>query len=267
MPLRIHESIELARRSRGLAFLPFLSAGYPDRSAFVETLRALPAAGADAVEIGFPFSDPIADGPTIQAAFAETLSRGFRIADVFSAVREGRSSVNIPLIAMVSHSIVYRLGIDRFIENCREAGFNGVLIPDLPPPEAQAVCDRIRAGGLDTVLLVAPTTSPQRRREIARLCSGFVYYLSVSGITGERDQLPADLPANVSDLKSASDVPVVVGFGISKPEHLRQLIGVADGAVVGSAIVRKMRQATALPATAVAAAVAGYCRELLSAVQ
>lgn len=267
MPLRIHESIELARRSRGLAFLPFLAAGYPDREAFVETLRALPAAGADAVEIGFPFSDPIADGPTIQAAFAETLSRGFRIADVLAAVREARSSVNIPLIAMVSHSIVYRCGVDRFIENCREAGFNGVLIPDLPPPEAQAVCDRIRAGGLDTVLLVAPTTSPQRRREIARLCSGFVYYLSVSGITGERDQLPADLPANVSDLKSASDAPVVVGFGISKPEHLRQLVGVADGAVVGTAIVRKMKQATAQPAATVAAAVVGYCRELLSAVR
>src|SRR5207302_5658105 len=122
----------------------------------------------------------------------------------------------------------------------KSAGLDALLLPDLPPPEAKSVCDRIRAAGLDTVLLVAPTTTPQRRQEIAALCSGFVYYLSIPGITGERDRLPADLTGNIRALRQATDRPICVGFGISKPEHIQQLSDVADGAIVGSAIVKRM---------------------------
>jgi tryptophan synthase alpha chain len=264
---RLSDSIIAARSQKKLAFLPFLAGGYPDIATFIQTLKSLALVGADCVEIGFPFSDPIADGPTIQEAFAHSLRNGITTADVFSAVREARQSVDTPLVAMVSFSIVFRSGPDRFVANAKDAGFDGILIPDLPPPEGQAVCENIRAADLDTVLLVAPTTSPARRKQIAELCSGFVYYLSVSGITGERDELPADVVANVKDLKSVTDVPVCVGFGISQPKHLRQLVGVADGAIVGSAIVKRITQNLGEPPENTAAGVGEYCAELLSGVR
>jgi tryptophan synthase alpha chain len=142
-----------------------------------------------------------------------------------------------------------------------------VILPDLPPPEAQGVCDQVRAAGLDAILLVAPTTPPQRRAQIAAMCSGFVYYLSVAGTTGERPQLPADLRENVRQLKSLTDRPVCVGFGISRAEHVKHLSGLADGAIVGSAVVRRIKQHASQSAEAIAQAVADYCRELLSLVR
>ena len=148
------------------------------------------------------------------------------------------------------------------MRDLRDAGFSGLILPDLPPPEAQSVCETIRAGGLDTILLVAPTTSRQRRVEIARLCSGFVYYLSVSGITGERDELPTDLLANVRELKSNTDVPVCVGFGIHRAVHVQHLRSVADGAIVGSAFVRRMKQHMNQTPDEIACEVAAYCKEL-----
>lgn len=244
--------------------MPFLPAGYPDRETFIATLKSI-APLADAIEIGFPFSDPIADGPTIQAAFAQTLRSGFRVEHAFDAVRDARSTVTTPLVAMVSHSIVFRYGTGRFLSDARASGFDAILVPDLPPPEAQGVCDQIRAAGLDTVLLVAPTTSADRRRRIANLCTGFIYHLSVTGITGERDALPADLAMNVAALKSVASVPVCVGFGISQPTHFAQLRGVADGAIVGSAIVKRMQSQTDRNPESVAQAVANYCRDLTCA--
>src|SRR6185437_1085784 len=165
-------------------------------------------AGATVIEIGFPFSDPIADGPVIQEAFVDSLSRKIKVADVFATVAKIRDQVSLPLVGMLSYSIVFRYGISQFVKDAKSAGFDGLILPDLPPPEAQRVCEQVRAGGLDTILLVAPTTTPQRHAEIVRLSSGFVYYLSVSGITGERDQLPADLAENVRQLKSVTALPV-----------------------------------------------------------
>lgn len=263
MSSRLAESITAARPQKRLAFLPFLPGGYPDVTTFVETLKAI-ARFADAVEIGFPFSDPIADGPTIQAAFAETLKRGVKVEHIFAAVAEARKSVRTPLIAMVSYSIVYRYPLARFIATAKASGFDAILIPDLPPPEAEEICQQINAAGLDTVLLVAPTTSVKRRAEIARLSTGFVYYLSVSGITGERDALPADLAMGVTAMKSLTAVPVCVGFGISKPSHMAQVAAVADGAIVGSAIVKRMQQHAGESPEAIAAAVATYCQEMTS---
>jgi tryptophan synthase alpha chain len=168
---------------------------------------------------------------------------------------------------MVSYSIAFRYGLDRFLRDAREAGFDGMIFPDLPPPEAQEVCDRIRASGLDTILLVAPSTPPARRAEIVKLCSGFVYYLSISGITGERDRLPADLESNVRSLRDLTDCPVCVGFGISRPEHVKQLNGIADGAIVGSAIVKRMQAHARDGPEAIAAATGAFCAELLSQVR
>jgi tryptophan synthase alpha chain len=266
---RVAQAFDALRRRREFALLPFIAAGYPDLSTSATLLPALEAGGADVIEVGIPFSDPVADGPTIQAAFTAALAKGLRIADVFAAVAEARRHVSVPLMAMVSYSIVFRFGVDRFFEQAKAAGFDGVILPDLPPPEAASVCGRAAAAGLATTLLVAPTTSAARRREIAELSTGFVYYLSVSGITGERDRLPADLEANLRQIRSVTTKPVCVGFGISRPEHLVQLAAHADGAIVGSAIVKRVTAVAERGgnAGAIAEELTGYCRELLSQVR
>ena len=252
-------------RSRGqFGFMPFIPAGYPDLQTTALLLPALENAGANAIEVGIPFSDPIADGPTIQEAFTMALARGLHVADVFSTISKVRPAVSIPLIAMVSYSIVYRYGTDKFLADARAAGFDGLILPDLPPPEAAPICQKVRSAGLDTILLISPTTSPDRRREIAQLCSGFIYYLSVSGITGERDRLPPDLEQNLRELRSIAQVPVCVGFGISRPEHLAQLAPLADGAIVGSAIVKRLKEHVREDRAAAVQAVEAWCRSLLS---
>jgi len=259
-------------RARGqIGLLPFIPAGYPDLATTQALLPALEEAGASAIEIGIPFSDPIADGPTIQAAFTAALAKGIKLADVFRAVSEVRSKVSIPLVAMVSYSIPYRYGLERFLADAKRAGFDGMIFPDLPPPEGQHVCEAVTKAGLEHTLLVAPTTTAERRKQIAGMCSGFVYYMSLSGITGERDKLPEDLERNLQQIRSLTDRPVCVGFGISKPEHLAQLKGKADGAIVGSAIVKQMTQfLTSKPdstPTEMAKQIADYCRSLLSKVR
>jgi tryptophan synthase alpha chain len=255
------------RREFGLA--PFVAAGYPDLSTTAALLPALERGGANVIEVGIPFSDPVADGPTVQAAFNAALARGLRIADIFSTIAGARKDVSVPLVAMVSYSIVFRYGAERFFGDAARAGFDGVILPDLPPPEAAAVCRRANGAGLSTSLLVAPTTSAARRKEIAELSTGFIYYLSVSGITGERDRLPEDLEANLRQLRSITERPVCVGFGISRPEHLKQLAGKADGAIVGSAIVKRIGEVVAKGggAGAIANELTEYCRHLLSRVR
>jgi tryptophan synthase alpha chain len=250
-----------------IGLFPFIPVGYPDLQTTRELIPAIQRAGASAIEIGIPFSDPIADGPVVQEAFTAALAKKLRLADVFATIAAVRDQVSIPLIAMVSYSIVFRYDLDRFLKEAKSAGFDGLIIPDLPPPEAQKVTDKVRAAGLDTILLVAPTTAPERRAEVARLCSGFVYYLSVAGTTGERDKLPADLEANLRQLRTITRTPVCVGFGVSKPQHVAQLNGLADGAIVGSAIVRRMQQHAREGPTGIAAAAETLCRELLSRVQ
>ena len=258
----VRAALANAKQRDGIALMPFLAAGYPDLRATVESIRALEHAGATLIEVGFPFSDPIADGPIIQEAFTYALAKNkVKVADVFAAAQEARPS--IPLVAMLSYSIVYRYGVERFARDARQHGFSGLILPDLPPPEAQKVCDVVSAQGLDNILLVAPTTSRDRRAEIANLCGGFVYYLSLSGITGERDRLPDDLERNVRELKSLTDVPVCVGFGIHRPEHVAQLKGVADGAIVGSAFVRRVKQHLNDGPEMIARITGDYCRELL----
>jgi tryptophan synthase alpha chain len=253
---------ELRTRKR-VGVFPFIPAGYPDLNATRELLPALEGGGASAIEVGIPFSDPIADGPVVQEAFTAALSRGLKLKEILKTVREARSSVSNPLMSMVSYSIVFRYGAERYFGDAREAGFDGLILPDLPPPEAESICEKVRAAGLDTILLIAPTTAKDRRKEIARLCSGFIYYLSVTGITGERQKMPEDLAEQLRQLKQMGDTPVCVGFGISRREHVAQLSGLADGAIVGSAVVRRMKEQAGAGAGKVAAAVESYVRELV----
>jgi tryptophan synthase alpha chain len=261
-PRTIAESFA-QRRGQGIGLVPFLPAGYPDLDTTAAALIAVDAAGAAAIEIGFPFSDPIADGPTIQHSFTAALSRKVKVSDIFALIRGSAPQISAPLIGMLSYSIVFRYGAERFFADARSAGLSALIIPDLPPPEANNICRQIRDAGLDTILLVAPTTIPERRREIAGMCSGFVYYLSVSGITGAREDLPPDLAQNVRQLRTMTDRPVCVGFGISKPKHLAALTGIADGAIVGSAIVKRMTELSPASPSTIAQAIGDYCRSLI----
>jgi tryptophan synthase alpha chain len=259
----IRQTFDAARSAGRLALMPFLPAGYPNLAATAALLPVLEECGASLVEIGFPFSDPVADGPVIQEAFTYALAKKIKVSEVFDTIRAARPTVSIPLVGMLSYSIVFRYGVERFVADAKAAGLDGLIIPDLPPPEAQRVCGTIQAGGLETSLLVAPTTAPTRRAEIARLSSGFVYYLSVSGITGERDALPPDLADSVRALKGLTDRPVCVGFGISKPQHLDMLRGVADGAIIGSALVRRIKPHLDADNATITTAVRSYLQDLM----
>ena len=248
--------------------LPYLTAAYPD----LETTEAILAdwgrRGVAAAELGIPYSDPIADGPVIQHSFNAALGGGVTCAAIFAMVRRLRRRCEIPLLAMVSYSIVARIGPESYARAASEAGIDGLIVPDLSHEERPGLAEIARGHGLCLVPLVTPTTPPQRRLEIAGLASGFVYYVSVAGTTGERDQMPADLPDNVRALREASGKPVCVGFGISKPEHVALVTREADGAIVGSAVVRRVTECieAGKSRAETVATVGGYVDELLGGV-
>jgi tryptophan synthase alpha chain len=229
-------------RARGAkAFLPFLTAGDPDVRATPALAKALVEAGASALEIGFPYSDPIADGPVVQASYTRALERGLRLDDVFACARQiADAHPNVSLTAMTSYSLVHRRGPERFVRQAIEAGLAGAIVPDLPVEESQALGEVCRGHDFKLVLLVTPTTSPERGRRIVQASSGFVYCVSVAGITGERSAIPEELLAQLRWLRGETDLPLCVGFGVSRPEHVRLLREHADGVIVGSALVRQL---------------------------
>lgn len=226
------------------AFIPFLTAGDPDIGTTTALLPQLPAAGADLIEVGFPFSDPIADGPVIQASYTRALDRGLKIASVFDAIRSATKSPGFttPLLGMVSYSLVHRRGPEAFVAQAKDAGLSGLIVPDLVADEADAFADLCRHADCKLVLMVTPTTTPERGAKIVRLCTGFVYCVSVVGITGERDKLPAELTRQLARLRTMTDLPLCVGFGVSRPDHVRHLKEIADGVIVGSALIKKLQQ-------------------------
>ena len=244
---RFADTFASARVAGRKLLCPFLTAGYPSLPATVDLLHAVQRVAAGGhigcVELGIPFSDPIADGPTIQASYTHALAQGVNVDGVLAAVAQARAAgVEIPIMAMVSFSIIFKRGARSFAQASRAAGIDGVVLPDVPLEEAPAIVDTLRAAGLKSTLLIAPTTPPERRAQIARLCDGFVYYLSVAGITGERRELPPDLVANVAEIRTHTNAPVCVGFGIATAAHVRQVLQVADGAIVGSALVRRVTE-------------------------
>ena len=228
----------LSRSPPGL--WPFLAAGDPDLATTEALLTRLANVPIRGVELGFPFSDPVADGPVIQAAFHRALEAGLRVAQIFDMVKRIRGVFPHAILAMVSASIVYRIGPDDFVARAAEAGFDGLIVPDLSLEEAPALAGAVRSAGLRLGMLVAPTTPPDRRRKIADAASGFIYYVSIQGTTGQRDRLAADLAAQVQQVKTETKLPVLVGFGLSRPEHVRDVCQLADGAIVGSAIVQRI---------------------------
>ncbi|MBK8914123.1 MAG: tryptophan synthase subunit alpha [Phycisphaerales bacterium] len=234
------------RRDRGeRALLPFITAGDPDCDTTIEILTRIPPDSCACVELGIPFSDPIADGPVIQASFARALDSGFRVANLLDALRAAGRSIRVPLVAMVSYSIIHRRGVSPFVEQFAAAGVSGVLAPDLVIEEADDLRTAASNSGLSTIFIAAPTTEPDRLQRIAAASDPFVYLQSVAGITGERTGLPPELPAGVQRLRSAGARAVCIGFGISRPEHVRDVCRMADGAIVGSALIRRLNEAAA----------------------
>jgi tryptophan synthase alpha chain len=246
------------------AFIPFLTAGDPDVAGTVVLAHALAGAGADLLELGFPYSDPIADGPVIQASYTRVLERGFRLDDAFSCGRQLAGEA-MPRVAMVSFSLIHRRGPDTFLARAAEAGFSGAIVPDLPWDESEELAGLAAARDFKLIQLVTPTTPRPRAVEIARRSTGFLYCVSITGITGERDRLPDELLDQLGWLRRQTELPLCVGFGISRPEHVRPLREVADGVIVGSALVRRVETAGARPLDAVAAEISDLGRSLIDA--
>jgi tryptophan synthase alpha chain len=240
-------------RSQGRkAFMPFVTAGDPDLSATPRLVEELADHGASLVEIGFPYSDPIADGPVIQASYTRALAKGVRLDAIFACVGRLAAAATIaerkiPLVAMTSYTLVHRRGPEIFLTQARAAGLSGMIVPDLPVEEADEMGQLAAAQDLKLIQLVTPTTPPERAKRIARSSTGFLYYVSVTGITGERDQLPEQLLRRLRWLRGQTDLPICVGFGISKPEHVRMLRDAVDGVIVASALVRRLEQAASRP--------------------
>lgn len=236
---RVGAAFERARDEGRAAFVPFLMAGDPGLGATAALVEALAAAGADVVELGVPFSDPIADGPVNQAAAGRALSAGTTLAGILELVARLRRRTDVPLVLFSYFNPIHRYGVRRFAQHARAAGADGVLCVDLPPEEAAGeYLDALAASALDPVFLLAPTSTSERMRAVARAGRGFVYYVSRTGVTGERAELPRGLAAEVREVRRRVKLPVAVGFGISTPEQVRAVARIADGVVVGSALVR-----------------------------
>ena len=230
------------REKRGKAFVAFVTAGDPSLERTVEVALELERAGVDVLELGVPFSDPLADGPVIQRASERALRGGTTLARVLDAVRAIRRQSELPLLLFSYSNPILRFGAERLAGEAREAGVDGVLVTDLPPEEADVWIATARREGLDTVFLAAPTSSDDRLRRIAAASTGFVYAVSRTGVTGEREALSHDAAPLVARLKAASALPVALGFGIATPEQAAEAAALADGFVVGSFLVRFLEE-------------------------
>jgi tryptophan synthase alpha chain len=257
------------RASGRKALVPFLTSGDPDLGTTAALVRAVVARGASLVELGVPYSDPIADGPVISASYNRALSKGFKLAGLFpmiAGLRAGPDAVTAPLVTMVSYAIVHRHGLSSYLKEAAEAGVDGLIVPDLPVEEAGELSSLMKRLDLRLIQLVTPVTPRERAKRIIETTTGFLYYVAVAGITGERSSVPPELAENVAWIKSQTDRPVCVGFGISGPEQVRALAPLADGLIVGSALVRRIAEQEGDPAKAVEAA-SRFVAELAAALQ
>lgn len=255
-----------ANRAAGRKTLaPFVTAGDPDADATLAILQALDRGGASLCELGVPYSDPIADGPVIQASYTRALDAGMTIGALLSTVKQAAATVSMPMLAMASYSIIFRRGIARFVADAKAAGLSGFVVPDLPVEESGELEAACRDAGLALVRLVTPTTPPERAEAIARRSTGFLYCVSVAGVTGARTDLPPGLIDRVKWLRTKTDVPILVGFGISTPEQAKAVAAVADGVIVGSALVKHLAEAGAKPREQMIRGVEDYVGQLASA--
>jgi tryptophan synthase alpha chain len=257
----ISQTFKQLRQRGKKAFIPFITAGDPDLETTIRLVAELERAGSDVVELGIPFSDPVADGPTIQRSSERALGHGYRLADYLEAVKAIRCRSSIPLVLFSYLNPLLRYGLDKLARDARAAGADGVLVTDMTPEESQEYCASLESHGLDAIFLVAPTSSAERICRIVECCRGFVYVVSRTGVTGVSESLSSTVLPTLELVRKHTSLPVAVGFGISHPEHVQAVWKVADGAVVGSAIVAQIERnagAADLPSR-----IGAFCRWLV----
>lgn len=236
---RIDDTFARLKADRKKAFVAYLMAGDPDVATSLAVMKGLPAAGVDVIELGMPFTDPMADGPTIQAAGQRALEGGQTMDRTLQMVRDFRAGDAVtPIVLMGYYNPIYSRGVDRFLKDATEAGADGLIVVDLPPEEDAELCLPAQAAGMNFIRLATPTTDDRRLPKVLQNTSGFVYYVSITGITGAAAAQAGDVGPEVARIKAQTDLPVIVGFGITTPEAAKTIAGVADGCVVGSAIVK-----------------------------
>jgi len=253
------------RADKRKALMPFVTAGDPDLAFTADVLKELDRAGCHLCEVGIPYSDPIADGPVVQASYTRALEKKIKLRQILAVLGGLKSTLQMPRVTMVSYAIIYRHGLEKYVADAQAAGVAGAIVPDLLVEEANELATICRRADFSLIQLVTPTTPRERAVRIANSSSGFLYYVSVTGITGERTQLPPELVDNVSWLRTQTDLPICIGFGISQPEHVQLLSPVADGLIVGSAIVRRVAEAASRPRDAVVREIGAYVTSLRAA--
>ncbi len=243
MSSTISQVFARCREEKRAAFIPFITAGDPNLETTEELLFALARGGADIIELGVPFSDPLADGPVIQRASARGLASGTNMSKVLDLVARTRDDLDVPILLFTYFNLIHARGLETFAEQAATSGVDGVLCVDLPPEEGMnGLVPILAKHGLDTVFLLAPTSPPARIKQADQASSGFVYYVSRTGVTGTRQDLPKELVRDMKKLRKRLTLPVAVGFGISSPQQVKSLAKVADGIVVGSALVRLIEE-------------------------
>jgi tryptophan synthase alpha chain len=251
---RIAEAFANLKRDNRRGFIPFITAGDPNLSTTHTLIIELARLGSTVIELGVPFSDPMADGPVIQRASERALRHGFGVAEILETVAQARKQTEVPIVLFSYFNPLLQFGLEELADDAGRVGVDGVLVTDLAPEEAGEFASMLRAKDLDMIFLVAPTSTDARLRLVAERASGFIYAVSRAGVTGAREQMSAEAEKLVGRVRQVSDLPVAVGFGISKPEHVADVWRYADAAVVGSAIVAEIEQAQS-PADAVSRAV------------
>jgi len=228
---------ELSQKKRK-AFIAYITAGFPSAAVTEKLVYTLEKNGVDFIELGMPFSDPVADGPTIQAASCAALVDGMNMKKFLLLVKTLRKKTEIPLIIMSYYNPIFKYGIKKFAIDAKLAGLDGVIVPDLPPEEALELNKELKVQGLSQIFIISPVTEPARMKKIANFSSGFIYYVSLTGVTGARVNLPKNISQAVKAIKKYSKTSVFVGFGISTPDQVKQVIKISDGAIVGSGIIK-----------------------------
>jgi tryptophan synthase alpha chain len=237
---RIKEKFRELKKKKKKALIPYIMAGDPSLEKTKDVVLMFEECGADIVELGVPFTDPLADGPTIQRASERALKKGITLKKVISFVKDLRQSSRIPLVLMTYYNPVFKYGEESFVRDAKDAGVDGVIIPDLPPDEAGNLIHSSEKASLDTIFLLAPTSTSERIKKVAKVSRGFIYYVSVTGITGSRLLLDGSIETLISEIRKYTDKPIAVGFGVSTPEEASAVSKVSDGVIVGSAIVKRI---------------------------
>ena len=239
---RIDKKFQELRDRGASAFMPYVCAGDPNPELTAKLILTLEAAGADLIELGVPFSDPIADGPTIQRASERALTHSISLQQILDIVKSLRDQTEIPIALMSYYNPIFRMGEEVFCKAAQEAGVDGVIVPDLPPEQAQPLLEIAPKYNLATIFLVAPTSPPERMQLIASVSTGFVYCVSLTGVTGARTMLSDEIAPMITELRQHTDKPIGVGFGVSTSEQAKQVADIADGAIVGSAIINVVEE-------------------------